>query len=392
MKKYFLSILCLFTAFIFCFSGCTFSAEGTVSQTGEPAPSKAEAKKYDSVKAKEAEASCLSFVSRMLTRDGGICTNNIGAEGSEELASGREVLSESEGLMLCYYAAASDREQFEKPLSFIKSKLDSGTIISYRLREDGSRFSVNATVDDLRILRGLTRGASEFSEPDYQALCGSYAERLYSTNVEDNLLLDFYDEASKSAGRACTLCYSDFKTMELIGEHDNRWLKVENKMLEIAEAGYISDEFPFFRKNFEPAKKQYSDTDINMVEALLTALHLSEVGKCPSETVRWLQDALSSGGSVCGEYTEHGKPSTKVESTAVYALCSLLGISENKPELVFAAMDKLYALQITDTQSELYGAFADAATGTAYSFDNLMALTAMRAQDEYFTASEGGAE
>jgi hypothetical protein len=193
-------------------------------------------------------------------------------------------------------------------------------------------------------------------------------------------------------GGQCTLCYSDFKTMERLGEQDSRWLKVEKRMLAVVNDGYISNEFPFYKKNFQPDKKQYSDTKINMVEALLTALHLSEVDKCPPETVTWLQEKLNSGGSIYGEYTEHGKPSTKVESTAVYALCALIGISERRSDIVLAAMDKLYALQITDKQSELYGAFADAASGTAYSFDNLMALTALRAQNEYFTTNKGGTE
>jgi hypothetical protein len=203
MKRYFTSILCLITAFIFCFSACVPFSENSVSQTAKPThPKSEEAKNYDPEKSEAAETSCLSFVSRILIDSGGICTNNIYAAGSNELASGCEVLSESEGLMLCYYAAASDRQQFEKTLTFIKSKLDSGKIISYRLREDGSRYSVNASVDDLRILRGLTEGSSDFSEPDYLELCGSYAKRFYSTNVEDNLLLDFYDEASGRAGGA----------------------------------------------------------------------------------------------------------------------------------------------------------------------------------------------
>ena len=392
MKRKFLNILCLLTALILCLSGCAPSGKEVKETKSSATAQTEETKKYDSEKAEAAEVSCLSFVMRVLEKDGAIYTNNISETGSAELASGSEVLSESEGLMLCYCAAKADREEFDKTLSYIQSELDSSKIFSYRLREDGSRFSVNASVDDLRILRGLAEGAAAFSEPYYRELCDSYAKRLYSTNVENNLLLDFYDEAREQAGRACTLCYSDFKTMEKLGERDNRWLKVENKMLGIVENGYIGNEFPFYYKNYQPDNKHYSDTNINMIEALLTALHLSEVGKCPPETLNWLQGKLKSGGAVYGEYTESGAPSTQVESTAVYALCVLIGISENKPDIVLAAMDKLYALQITDKKSELYGAFADAASGKAYSFDNLMALTAMSTQDEYFKVLEGGAK
>ena len=381
MKRAFVCAVCLCVTVVACFSGCAAPTSGKVQSGSKPKP----------VQADDAENSCLSYISREMMSDGGVFTNNITASKSEKLASGQEVLSESEGLMLNYYAASADRGNFDKTLDFIKSKLDSGTIISYRLREDGSRFPVNASVDDLRILRGLLEGAETFSEPAYTELCGQYEDRLFDTNVKNNLLLDYYDESSKSAGSLCTLCYSDLKTMSMLSKSDKRWIKIEKRMSGIVLGGYMGNAFPLFRMQYLPDTDSYTSGNIGMTEALITALHLSEVGKCPPETVNWLIKEISDG-AVYGEYTEQGQAATKVESTSIYALCVLLGISENKPELVRAATGKLSALQITDKSLDLYGAFADTATGKAYSFDNLMALTALHAQTQYFAANEGDAK
>lgn len=377
MKQDFLRIVSLTAAVCLVCTGCT-GWTGISSAAPALLPAQTDS----------AEQSCLEFVQRHMTGDG-VYTSLLEEENLEDLATGREVLSESQGLMLRYYADLSNREEYAASVSFLKDRLDTGAILSYRVKPDGFRFPVNAAVDDLRILRGLLEGAEAFSEPEYASLCGIYADRLYKTNVKDGLLLDFYDETYGTAGNLCTLCYSDFKTMELLGAKDRRWLTVEENMLGVVLAGYLDDDFPFFRTRYLPEEDIYSEGNLRTVEFLLTALHLSEIGRCPETTTRWLKDALAAG-AVYGEYTQAGEATTEIQSTAIYALCVLLGVSEGEPELVRAAMERLLSFQITDPASTLYGAFADERSGQAYSFDNLMALTAMRAQAEYLAEGEGG--
>lgn len=378
MKRAVLSGVCLCVAFAVCLSGCSAKTAAKAPENRKPLP----------VQTDSAEASCLSFVEREMMSDGGVFTNNHAGASNGNFASGHEVLSESEGLMLNYYALAGKRTDYDGILDFIKNKLDTGTIISYRLRENGGRYPVNAAVDDLRILRGLSEGSEAFSEPEYSGLCRQYTGRLYKTNVKNNLLLDCYDENQKSAGSLCTLCYTDLKTINMLGKNDKRWIKVEKRMSAIVQGGYLGNEFPLFRMQYLPDSDSYSSGNIQMTEALITALHLSEVGKCPHETLDWLTKELSVA-AIYAEYTDKGQTVTKVESTSIYALCVLLGISENKPELVKAAYSKLCSFQITDKNSDLYGAFADVNTGKAYSFDNLMALNALQAQTMFEATNEG---
>lgn len=373
MKQTFLRIFSAAAAICLICSGCTLWAE---TPAAVPAPTGA------------AEQSCLEFMQRRMTGQG-VYTSLLEEKNSEDLATGREVLSESQGLMLRYYAARSDRKGYAGTVSFIQEKLDTGILFSYRVKPEGFRYPVNAAVDDLRILRGFLEGAEVFSAPEYADQCAIYAGRLYETNVRDGLLLDFYDEDYAAARNLSTLCYSDFKTMELLGTKDQRWLTVEERMLGVALGGYLGDEFPFFRTRYLPDTHSYSEGNLRTVESLLTALHLSEVGRCPEGTIRWLKAALAAG-AVYGEYTQVGEPVTEVQSTAIYALCALLGINEGEPELVRAAMERLLSFQITDPASALYGAFADKVSGQAYSFDNLTALTALRAQAEYLAVEERG--
>ncbi len=373
MNKAASGITALLAVTALCLSGCGPTTAKMTSPSASVSP----------IKVSEAESSCLEYVQNKLSDGGGgIYTNNFGSTESDSLASCEEVLSESEGLMLCYYAASSNRIGFESVLGFIQNRLDSGQIIFYRLGQDGSPYKVNAAIDDLRILRGIIEGSEALMVPEYQELCLQYADRLYSTNVKNGLLYDFYDEEYEKAGKSCTLCYSDLKTMLLLSKSDERWLAVEKNMREMILNGYLGNDFPFFQTSFQPDSNTYHSEKINMIEALLTVLHLSEVGACPRQTVSWLEYTLLSG-AIYGAYRKNGTPSVSFESTAIYSLCVLIGVSENNPTLAKEAVNGLLALRISDKSSGLYGAFADAGSGKAYSYDNLMALTALRAYDTY---------
>lgn len=366
-------------ALLLLLSGCGQQADNAPNESATIVPAPADA----------AEQACLSFVQTQLTVQGGIYTNYLSGSAQGALAGGHEVLGESQGLMLRYYAAIADAHGFSQTLGFITRTLDTDVLLSYRAREDGSPYAINASIDDLRILRGLLEGARVFSNPAYQALCENWAKRLYQTNVQDGMLLDCYDETLVFAGSVSTLCFSDLETLRLLGKVDRRWGNVEKNMRRILQRGYLGDDFPFYQTRYNLESQAYETEHVNMVEALLTALHLSEVGEGSSATLRWVKTALAQG-AIYGAYTPQGIPVNQIESTAIYALCALLGDAESDQALVNAAIEKLRTLQITDKQSALYGAFADAATQQAYSFDNLMALAALRAQAQKAASNEKG--
>ena len=327
---------------------------------------------------RNAQELCLSFVEEKLQSAGGVFTNYLPQKEAGQLASGHSVLSESQGLMLSYYARTRNQYMADMVLGFIQDRLDTGRILSYRLNEDGRLYPVNAAVDDLRLAGALLEAADVFDRPGYRDQAAFYAKRLYETNVRGQMLADFYDEQLNKTYGYATLCYSDLYAMRALSAYDSRWLPVMENMQAIVLGGYLGDAFPFYQTRFHLESRRYETDNVSMVESLLTAYHLSAAGSCPKQTPEYLKDALRSG-KLYSEYDLEGNPLSDTESTAIYALCALIGASERDAELYQAAIGRMLLFQVTDPDSPVYGAFADAKTLKAYSFDNLMALLALEA-------------
>lgn len=324
------------------------------------------------------ETLCLQFIEQKLQSDGGVFTNYLPSREKKDWAAGHSVLSESQGLMLKYYVRTGNRDGAAKAIAFVQEHLDTGSILSYRLDEDLFLYKVNAAVDDLRLTGAMLEAADTFNQPEYRDLALAYAGRLYQTNVRGQMLSDFYDEQYRQAGRISTLCYADLDTMKKLAVYDERWLPVMENMRNTVLNGFLGDAFPMFQTRYNLESRQYESESIQMAESLLTAYHLSKAGSCPEQTVEYLKKTLRSD-RLYSVYDLNGAPESSTESTAIYALCALMGAQENDAELYRAAINHMLSFQVLDQKSPVYGAFADAGTLQAFSFDNLLALLALQA-------------
>ncbi len=325
---------------------------------------------------------CLAFVEKKMTGSGGIFTNYLSLKESSEVAVGHSVLSESQGLMLSYYVRAQKPGKAALTLAFVKEHLDTGKIISYRLDEDGRRYQVNASVDDLRLIDALMEASFTFDKPEYMNQANDYAKRLYDTNVQNGILMDLYDQQYNHTNDIVTLCYADLYTMQELAQHDSRWQAVHDKMKVLVAGGYISDAFPLYQTRYNATKKTYETERVLMVEALLTVYHLSRVESCPQPSIEYLKKLLLEG-KLYAVYDQEGNVKDETESTAIYALSALIGASEDDPEMYWTSIERMLAFQVTDPQSPVYGAFANENTLAAYSFDNLLALLALQASQQF---------
>ena len=328
------------------------------------------------------ETMCRAFIEQKLQSGGGVFTNYLQSQGIKEWATGHDVLSESQGLLLTYYVRAGNTDMAAKTIDFVRDNMDTGSILSYRLDESGRVSPSNAAVDDLRLIGAMLEAADIFRQPSYRDQALYYAGRLYGTNVRGDMLADFYDDLMKMAGSDATLCYADLHTMQALSGLDGRWQAVMENMRGILQNGYLGDAFPMFHKAYNMGQKSYQSQNVPMVESLLTAYHLSRVGSCPKQTIAYLKKALQSG-KLYAVYDFDGNPLSETESTAIYALCALLGASEDDADLYKSAVDHMLPFQVTEPNSQVYGAFADAQTLQAYSFDNLMALLALQAGNAF---------
>lgn len=94
------------------------------------------------------------FIETRLKTDGGFLTNYLPDAERKDVATGHELLSESSGLYL-RNLAFDTQGRFDNFYKQTKDTFYDGVQFSYRIDEQGNKYNVNASIDDLRIIRSL---------------------------------------------------------------------------------------------------------------------------------------------------------------------------------------------------------------------------------------------
>lgn len=306
----------------------------------------------------------------MIDDDGGI-NITLNHDKSTEY---RTVLSESQGMMIEYASIKGEEDLFSSTLDYINKYMKNDRLISWKV-ENGEASRVNAAIDDLRVYDALYNSVEKFGVNEKELK--KYSKSIYKYNVEKDNLVDCYDFANNQKSQRFTLCYGDFNALGELWAENWRFKKVYNNMLDIVKNGYIGDDFPLYYSWYNYQSSQYEKDDLNISEALVTVLHLSEIGEEKVETIAWLKEQVKNG-TLYGRYTVEGKVSDgyEYESTAAYALAVLIGKEINDFELIDNALVKMERMKIDDPQNKYYGAFGNPDGSGIYSFDQCMALLA----------------
>lgn len=134
---------------------------------------------------------------------------------------------------------------------------------------------------------------------------------------------------------------------------------------------------PLYATRYDFQKHAYTGTDsINIVESLLTAVHLAEVEKVPAATVNWVKDQVQNN-TLYNRWGADGTPQTTDRSAAGYALAAQLGLFTGDRALAKLALQRALAFQITAAGAPLTGALGDLPSQQVYSFDNLTTLVTL---------------
>jgi hypothetical protein len=316
------------------------------------------------------------FVEGPLSGAYGVHTNFLDTGQNAAEASGYEVLSESAGLLLRYYARMADRTAFDTTWRKTKEQLGLSGGFSYRYSPKLNKtYPVNAAIDDLRLIRALHEAYAQFGDKHYMEEARRYGRQFTAHNIKNGRLYDLYDSDYQTTNDFITLCYVDLKTLALLPLPTAEQDKLLTEMSGILEKGYLSDTFPFYETRYRYADKTYESDTIRTAESLVTILSLAEMGQERPESIRFLAEQVKEG-TLYGAYTRTGEPINKVESTALYALAALIGSEVQDRTLYEASIQRMNAFQLTVEGSPLTGAFADADRSEAFSFDNLLALLA----------------
>ncbi|MCT4662890.1 MAG: glycosyl hydrolase family 8 [Tissierellales bacterium] len=305
---------------------------------------------------------------------GGIYTNYIDSENEGAITKGHDILSESIGLDLQISIAEKNKEKFDDVVEYIREYwLDENNIVYWRLDEKtGERGNVNASIDDLRIIRALLDGYKLWGDEEYLSLSKNMERGISNYNLWDSYILDH-----NGANLVISLFYQDFKTMNYLEDYNIFWKEIKENSLDIVQNGYIGDEFPFYYSSYDLQKSNYIKKDeINMIETLVTVFHLSEVNRVKDETMKWLKDSIEKGPIYSHYRNGDWVAITQRESTAVYALIARIANNEGDKELRVLAIDRMKQFQIQEDRHVLNGAFGDRETAEIYSFDLLQAMLA----------------
>lgn len=316
------------------------------------------------------------ILTELSSPNGGIYTNYLATDKQEEWATGHEILSESIGLMMLAAYYEEDKSLFDMYDSYLNKFmiLDTGVYAWRIMEETPDDRPSNATIDDLRIGKAYYLAYLKWGNILYLEQAQIISNSLIEHAVIEEILRNYND-----GDAFVDLSYLDIHTMTLYASFDNRWQPVKRRAIEIIESGYIGDEFPFYHKVYHTDRASYVQADgVNMIDALLVVLHLSEEGRVKDETIQWLKNQLEED-TVFGWY-QAGEwyPIGYIESTAVYAIIMRIADNMDDEVLYELAQFKAVAFQVTNNQSPLYGAFAFEEALEVFSFDQLQMLLALR--------------
>lgn len=317
-----------------------------------------------------------TFIQQKLMKDGNIVTNYLPDEEQQNVATGHDLLSESAGLYLLDLAGKDTKGRFD---AFYKRTMDTffdGTQFSYRVTDKGEKYKVNASLDDLRILRALIIAKANFKTTEYDEDLQKIGEKFIEHSTNDGLMIDFYDEENDEKAQEISLFYLDFKTLGYLYQENDIDAKYLQYQVNLAKNGYISDEVPLYHQKYSYKSEEYQDGEtINIIESLLTIRYLAEIGEAEQSSLDFVKEHVAKG-TLFNAYDINGNPVDKNQSAASYAIAALIGYFTDDDVLYTQAISILENFQTMDPVNVLYGGIGDPLTKEVYSFNNLMALLA----------------
>lgn len=316
------------------------------------------------------------FVHDKLVTSEGIYTNYLASNKQQSQATGHEMLLESSGLWLTYLAQTKQNKTFRRSYQQTVATFGQGDQLSYRYDPTTKkRSNVNATLDDFRVIRALEVYAINTKSHVYAKKAATRFAKLQKHVLAKGRLVDFYDVNAHQASTTSSLAYYDLLTMRYFESVSKTQRRYYAKQLELVQAGYLGNAFPLYASSYDWQSGEYSSKNLNTSEALEVLLHLAEVGQVKQQSVDWLAEQVSAH-KLYNSYTIDGNVVNQDQSSANYALAALIFATVHNRAMYQAAMKAVWASQVVNQKSPIFGSLGDAATGQTYSFNNLTALVA----------------
>lgn len=355
-----------------------FSATGELLRTTDQMPDASEMTQMLDA-AEHPIQQTLTFLRRLMQPDGAIPSTYTLSGGA--IQPGDTVLSETMGLAMLYAAQTGDAALFSDAWRYVRDEMTGNGLTVWRIQA-GEKATVNASLDDLRILRALMEADARWG--GYEREIRQRAAALYRACVVNHQLVSFANVDGSQSDSSVALCYLDVRTMRQLAAYDARWMAVaqaSEALLADARA-LVSEELPLYRATYAPEKDIFSGEAAQMTEAALTILNAAEIGAADEKTLAWLAARLDEGG-VYAQYTASGLVAYgfRYETAGTYAVLAQIGAVSGRTELARQSLAKLENRRIAT--GEFAGAYGSLKAGeTSYTFDELEALFALSAMQK----------
>ena len=312
-----------------------------------------------------------TFFENNFIKEGNPITNLISQNSNkQDIANNNDVLSESMGLLMQKALKDQDEEtfnllwqkvdnNFKKSNELIAWKLPLKDI-TYGVDETIKNGIVNATIDDLRIVKALFRASEMFGNDDYRNSAVEIGNALKMDCVKENKLLSFDDETSDYA----IWTYYDLEAMYKLSNYDSTWKKVLVKSIEDIKGHQITGKPFFYQKSEQESFKS--------IENLIVLMHLYEIGLEDSSAIEFIKMQINESGYY-GEYDADGRALNDIESPAIYGIIAQIAKLDDDHELYMLATDKLNSM-MNYRQGKYYGGYINLDNKESFSFDQLMAM------------------
>lgn len=317
-------------------------------------------------------AAGLSYIfGNFWVEEGGVATST---EASGASPAGRDVLSESQGLMLGAALEMEDQALFDSVLAYTENYLmDGGLSMWYHSTRNG-RARVNALLDDLRIWDALRRAENAWGSA-YAERAAELREAIFAgcVNAQGDLV-DYIETDTGKQAASISLCYLDLEILARLAAEDPRFQPALDKAQALVLGGRISDAFPLYYSGYDYAAGEYSRNDLNTSEALYTLWNLSRADALPEDALAWLREQVKNG-ALAARYKVNGEavPGYEYHSTAAYGLSALIALEAGDGELLEISLRRMERKLVLDANDRSFGGYRQKGVA-AYAFDQLIPL------------------
>ncbi len=239
-------------------------------------------------------------------------------------------LSESIGLWMEWLVQESDEKRFEEMVILLNDyfivRIEGEVFIKWQV---GKEISVNAWIDDSRIVSALLEGGKLFQREDYLLLAQDIRKSAKHVQLENNWISEFYDWELKASSDSMVTSYLDHILLDGMG--------VEMRPI-------VQNEKIFFPEKVKRDGTPVSSPEAHLVDQLLIATYSNDVGIDVKAFERWLIDEYQKNGKLYGRYFKAtGEPSVNYESRAVYAL-AIRFLKDQHPDVASLIADEHYKM------------------------------------------------